>query len=318
MLGPLFTWKFFLFALLFIGSIFIYRIFCRFICPLGAIYGLFNKFSLLGVKVNNDTCINCGKCIKECKMDINKVGDHECINCGECISVCPTNAIQWKGKKFILPPNEINTEIKTKEIVTTTDSKKTLKLITQISATILLLGTLIYAYYGDKKDTPTNNSSSNSSTIVGTGPKVDTIAKVGDLCNTFEITSSNGHELFNNDAAKGKITFLNFWNVDCSACIAEIPHFEEFYNNYKDYVNFVCIDPTDDPEIILDAIDSLEWGEYNLNIGYPTGSLDLEEYFKINNTFPFTAVLNKDNVIIKLRRGGLTYNDLVNIYEETK
>ena len=42
------------------------------------------------------------------------------------------------------------------------------------------------------------------------------------------------------------------------------------------------------------------------------------EYFNIKNTFPFTAVLNKDNVIIELIHGGLTYNNLVNIYESAK
>ncbi len=81
-LGTLFTWKFAVLVAVIISSIFIYRFFCRFICPLGAIYGFFNKFALLGVKLDNDKCTDCGLCINHCKMDIRHVGDHECIECG--------------------------------------------------------------------------------------------------------------------------------------------------------------------------------------------------------------------------------------------
>ena len=42
-----------------VGSIFIFRLFCRFICPLGALYGLFNKISVFGIKVEDRTaCAN--------------------------------------------------------------------------------------------------------------------------------------------------------------------------------------------------------------------------------------------------------------------
>jgi len=104
MLGALFTWKTALLFLIIALCIFIYRAFCRFLCPLGAIYGLFNRFSILGIKVNKDKCIDCGKCVTKCKMDIKTVGGHECINCGECIPVCPTKAIVWKGGKWIADP----------------------------------------------------------------------------------------------------------------------------------------------------------------------------------------------------------------------
>lgn len=106
MLGPLFTWKMVVLIIVMVASIFIYRAFCRFLCPLGAIYGIFNRFAMLGIKVNQDDCTKCGKCVKVCKMDIKKVGDHECINCGECISSCPTKAITWKGSKIFLKNNE--------------------------------------------------------------------------------------------------------------------------------------------------------------------------------------------------------------------
>ena len=114
-LGPLFTWKFTLMVLIILGSIFFFRFFCRFLCPLGALYGFFCRIAMLGVKLDKNKCTDCGLCISACKMDIKKVGDHECIHCGECISVCPAKAISWKGSKLFVRANDTDapqTEVK--------------------------------------------------------------------------------------------------------------------------------------------------------------------------------------------------------------
>ena len=99
LIGFLFNWKLILLFIIIILVIFIYRGFCKFICPLGAIYSLFNKYSIFGIMVDENKCIKCNKCVRVCKMDIRKVNDRECINCGECIDSCPTNAIIWKKVK---------------------------------------------------------------------------------------------------------------------------------------------------------------------------------------------------------------------------
>lgn len=52
MLGPIFTWKFLLMVSIVVGSVFVFRLFCRFLCPLGALYGLFNRISLFGIKLD--------------------------------------------------------------------------------------------------------------------------------------------------------------------------------------------------------------------------------------------------------------------------
>lgn len=91
--GRLFDWKVLVLVVIVVSSIFIYRPFCRFICPLGAIYSLFNRVALFGVKVDKSRCVGCGECVSYCKSDVKCVNDRECIRCGECMSVCRFGAI---------------------------------------------------------------------------------------------------------------------------------------------------------------------------------------------------------------------------------
>lgn len=112
-LGPLFTWKFTVMVLIILGSIFFFRFFCRFLCPLGALYGFFCRIAMLGVKLDKTKCTDCGMCISVCKMDIKRVGDHECIHCGACVAVCPTKAISWKGSKLFVRANDVDAPVST-------------------------------------------------------------------------------------------------------------------------------------------------------------------------------------------------------------
>ena len=97
-IGNLFLLKISILIITIVAVTSIYRAFCRFICPLGAIYSLFSKISLFGVNVDMDKCTHCNKCVRNCKMDVKKVGDHECIQCGECKKVCDAEAISFKMK----------------------------------------------------------------------------------------------------------------------------------------------------------------------------------------------------------------------------
>lgn len=98
-IGFLFSWKVFLLIVTIVASIFIYRPFCRFICPLGAIYSLFNPVSLYRLNIEDDKCIKCGKCNSTCKLNVdvmNVPNSGECIRCGDCIKICPTGALKSK------------------------------------------------------------------------------------------------------------------------------------------------------------------------------------------------------------------------------
>ena len=97
-LGTLFTWKLVILITVIVLSVLFYRPFCKWICPLGAFYAWMNRVSLLGIRVDGQQCISCGKCAGVCKMDveITKTPDHgECIRCGKCINVCPVDAVSF-------------------------------------------------------------------------------------------------------------------------------------------------------------------------------------------------------------------------------
>ena len=95
MMGPLFNWKMFVLVALVAACLFMYRPFCRFLCPLGALYSFFNRFALLRWTVAEEACVHCGACVAACKMDIREVGDRECIQCGVCVSACEQGAIRF-------------------------------------------------------------------------------------------------------------------------------------------------------------------------------------------------------------------------------
>ncbi len=95
--GFLFKWKLLILIITLLSSIVIYRPFCRYICPLGAIYGIFNKISFYRIKIDTEKCTKCGACQKACKLDIpvwKNPDSMDCIRCGDCKITCPQKAIK--------------------------------------------------------------------------------------------------------------------------------------------------------------------------------------------------------------------------------
>ncbi len=95
-LGWLYTWKNTILIITVLLSIIIYRPFCKYICPLGAIYSVFNPISVFRYRIDKEACINCGKCANVCEMQIDpvkNVNHPECIHCGACKKACPVKAI---------------------------------------------------------------------------------------------------------------------------------------------------------------------------------------------------------------------------------
>ncbi len=284
-LGVLFTWKFCVTVLILIGAIFVYRLFCRFLCPLGALYSLFSKLALLGIKLDKDKCVNCGLCINTCKVDINHVGDHECIQCGACISVCPTKAISWKGGKLFVLPNQIETPValaqpqtEAVDLVAMAETPSQIN-VNGYGAVALETNTDIQTVQIEQSGAPParankfplyalrkNNGRGFKiialtlamvllifSLVYFNFIKTETYASstysVGDTMQDFETTeffSSDGKYKLSEDS--GKIVVLNFWYITCGGCESEMPHFGKLAKDeaYKDKVSVVVVHSNDD------------------------------------------------------------------------
>lgn len=96
-IGWLFNWKMAILIIIVVLSIKIYRPFCRYLCPLGAFYSVFNPISLMRYQIDVEACTSCGKCQSACGMDIpvyENANSLECIRCGKCIKACPHQALK--------------------------------------------------------------------------------------------------------------------------------------------------------------------------------------------------------------------------------
>ena len=104
-LGFTFWWKISLLLLTIVFSMLVYRPFCRYVCPLGAFYALFNRWSLSQLSLDENACISCKSCERACPMEVDVLrnpNSPECIRCGRCIHACPEGAISFHfGKAFI-------------------------------------------------------------------------------------------------------------------------------------------------------------------------------------------------------------------------
>ena len=85
------------------------RTWCNTVCPVGTALGCVSRASLLKVRFNEDLCIGCGKCSRNCKaacIDFKTydIDSSRCIVCGNCIDLCPKGALNYglavsNGKK---------------------------------------------------------------------------------------------------------------------------------------------------------------------------------------------------------------------------
>lgn len=95
-LGNLFAWKIFILAFVIVACVFAHRFFCRVMCPLGAIYGLLNKYSFYQLNYTANKCVGCGRCKKICPLALDPTKDFnsaECVRCGRCKKICPSQAL---------------------------------------------------------------------------------------------------------------------------------------------------------------------------------------------------------------------------------
>ncbi len=87
------------------------RFWCRAICPLGAMLGIFSRFAIFGLQKDESTCDHCNLCLHSCQgADNPDIGNRwrqtECHLCLNCQSACPQNSLSFR----FFPDQEITRE----------------------------------------------------------------------------------------------------------------------------------------------------------------------------------------------------------------
>ena len=96
-----------LLLLIFIGSLFVQRFFCRYFCPMGAIYSLISQASFLKIDKPRDGCGKCHLCTSKCPMGMDltkkdRIAGGECISCQKCVSWCPKGNARFRSRYGVL------------------------------------------------------------------------------------------------------------------------------------------------------------------------------------------------------------------------
>ena len=105
-------WAYVVAGAIVVGSLFVIMPFCRWLCPMAAVFNLFSRVGLTRVRRDGQTCIDCGLCAKACPMAIpvDKVGQvtaARCLSCLNCVEVCPerkSGALTWGPPRSLGKP----------------------------------------------------------------------------------------------------------------------------------------------------------------------------------------------------------------------
>jgi len=105
------TTTFIALLLLFVFSLPCKNFWCRYLCPYGALLGLLSFCSPLKITRNEDACIDCGKCARNCPslLPVDKkirIRSPECTGCLTCVSHCPAKGaldIAFTRKRVLNP-----------------------------------------------------------------------------------------------------------------------------------------------------------------------------------------------------------------------
>ncbi len=252
MLGILFTRKFIIMLGIGLLCIFCYRSFCRFICPLGAIYGFFNRFNVVGVKVDESRCNHCGSCVRSCGMDVRHVGDHECINCGKCMEVCAQKAISIKAGSYTLKAPEGGCADDTER--SEASRKHFAKIFWGVALGVLCAALLWFNFLDPtvrkrsaQKPVPTPPAaaataapaeSSEAAPVPAPAEEVSFESRapigyeVGQQLQDFTVSTFDGGEFHLADH-RGQIVIINLWGTYCTPCVQELPEFEKLCEEHE-------------------------------------------------------------------------------------
>ena len=352
MLKILFTRKFVIMLVIGTTCIFCYRSFCRFICPLGAIYGIFNKLALTGVKVDENRCNGCGSCVRSCQMDVRHVGDHECIHCARCMNVCNQNALSLKcGSCTILAPAAGCADDKADSAQ---NRAKYGKIAWGIALAVLCFALLWFnvldpsvkktaasgavpagneensaAQAGStENEAATAAAASTAATAAAAESTENETAAGNSYASSAPIGTAVGEQLadfsvklldgstFHLSDYRGKVVIINMWATYCGPCVQEMPLFQSFLSEHEQDAAILIVHASDP---LTEVDEFLE----DKGITLPCAIDSLDDYLYTlcgasPSLLPHTIVLNRYGEIVYNHTGSMSETLLDELYEKAK
>ena len=326
-LNILFTRKWVIMLLIGLACAFCYRSFCRFVCPLGALYGFFNRFSLTGIRVNPDRCNGCGLCVTKCGMDVKHVGDHECISCGRCIPDCARGAISLQCGKITLMGPETGKHADPEPVIR--KRKKIGRVAWGIALAVLVFAVAWFNLIepaGDRApvlpaapaatqnpvppEKPDDTAPAETADTAGLVTGTD----IGNLAPDFETELLSG-ATFRLSDHRGQVVIINFWGTTCEPCVAELPYYEQLKQTYPD-VEILAIHNKAGAKVEKVTAFLADKGWDHLDIALDSKEKKLLPLLNAADAMPQTIILNPQGVVTYNAQAPLTYEKLEALYKK--
>ena len=138
--------------------------------------------------------------------------------------------------------------------------------------------------------------------------------KLGDVMYDFTVTTPDGEKVtLSKMLAEKKMVLINFWYTSCSWCVTEFPYMEQAYQQYKDKVGIVAVDPLGETDAAIKAFP----GNYNLELSFPLASCPTawSQTFGIQG-YPTSVIVDRYGVITLIESGAITsLNPFTSLFE---
>ncbi len=142
----------------------------------------------------------------------------------------------------------------------------------------------------------------------------DVTLGLGDVMRDFTITAPDGTKITLSEMLQEKkMVLLNFWYTGCSWCVTEFPYMEEAYQQYKDDVGIVAVDPLGESDAAIAAFPA----NYNLSLSFPLAACPTAwaNTFSISG-YPTSVIVDRYGVICLIEEGAITsLNPFTSLFE---